>query len=325
MINFLFLVLGLALLVSGAEGLVRGSSSISKRLGVPSLVIGLTIVAFGTSAPELIVSLFSAWNGNSDIALGNMVGSNIANILLVLGFCSLITTLKVQKSTTWKEIPFAILSLVVLVFLGADKLLGGSTQNLISRGDGLVLMSFFAIFCYYTFELLNKSKDKTKDSKTDNEDEIIMYSNPISILMLIGGIAGLTIGGNIFVQNASQIAIDWGISEALVGLTIVSIGTSLPELVTSVVAARKGEGDLAVGNVVGSNIFNVFWIIGLTSTVKEISVSDIIWSDIFVALASVVLLFIVINIGKRHTLERWQGGFMVIVYIFYLAYLIIRG
>ncbi len=316
-ITIILLCVGLGILIIGAEALVNGSASISKRLGISSLVIGLTIVAFGTSAPELVINLFAAFQGNADIALGNIIGSNIVNTLLILGICAMITELKVQKSTTWKEVPFAFLAMGILVIMGNDILLGNTNSNMITRGDGMVFLGIFGIFLYYIIGLAQK--------KQSDENNIKTYPMSISVLLTLGGLIGLFFGGQLFVNNAVILAKLAGLSEAFIGLTIVAIGTSLPELITSITATRKGQDDLAIGNIVGSTIFNVLWILGITSIIHPLSVSTIAQTDAFIATGVTILLFIIVIIGKRHRIERWQGVLFVILYITYTIFALIRG
>jgi cation:H+ antiporter len=319
MILSIFLVLvGLGILIVGGESLVRGASSIAKRLKVAPIVIGLTIVAFGTSAPELAVNLFSAFQGSVDIAVGNVIGSNIANILLILGISALIRTIRVQKNTTWKEIPLALLAVLLVFVMANDRLFDGASANVLTRTDGLALMGIFAIFMYYTFGIAKASGDADKD-------EVKMYSTLISILLIIGGLIGLVFGGKLLVDNAIVLAQLAGMSQALIGLTIVAVGTSLPELVTSIIAVRHGHDDLAVGNIVGSNIFNILWILGLTSTILPLPISDAVQADILVNVGATILLFLFMFIGTKHRLNRWQGVMFVLMYVGYVGYLVMRG
>lgn len=313
----LFLV-GLTILLLGAEGLVRGASSISKNAGVPPIVIGLTVVAFGTSSPEFVVNTLSASKGVTDIALGNIIGSNIANILLILGASALITELSIQKNTVWKEIPFATLAVLVVFAMANDIFLDNETTNVLTRIDGLILLIFFAIFMYYIFEL-------AREGTVEIREEEYVYPMHISIILTIGGLLFLFFGGQLLVEQAVNLARLAGLSELFIGLTIVAIGTSLPELATSLLAAKKGQIDLAVGNVVGSNIFNIFWILGVTGVIAPIPVSVNANVDITICLLVNVALFIAMFVGKKHKLKRWQGGVFIIVYIIYLTYLIYRG
>lgn len=311
-----FLLIGLAVLIVGAEILVKGSASLAKRLGVSKLVIGLTVVAFGTSAPELFVNMYSAFRGQPDIAIGNIIGSNIANILLILGVSAIVRPLRVKSSTVWKEIPFALLGVVLIFTMGNDAFFDGSIFNAITRTDGFSLIAIFAVFLFYTFGI----------AKIDGDpDDVQEYSIWIAILLIIGGLLALIGGGKLVIDNAVVLARLAGFSEAFIGLTIIAIGTSLPELFTSVVAVWRGHDDMAIGNVVGSNIFNVFWILGLTSTVLQLPFNPATNIDVIVAIVATIALFIGLFIGKRHIIERWQGGLFLISYIAYIVYLVNRG
>lgn len=320
LVTILLLILGLAILIGGADFLVKGASSISKKYGVAPIVIGLTIVSFGTSAPELVINILSATKGAADIAIGNILGSNISNILLILGVSALFVELKVQKSTTWKEIPFAALSVIILGIMASDVWLDNTTANFLTRTDGLVMIGFFVIFMYYIFELFKNNKNEESE-----ESEIKEYSTGKSILLTIAGLAGLIIGGQVLVSQAVNLATLAGMSEMLIGLTIVAVGTSLPELATSVVAARKGQSDIAIGNVVGSNIFNVFWILGLTSIITPLSISDSARQDILINLGITILLFAFLFIGKKFKIQKWQGLVLILSYVIYTIFIVIRG
>jgi cation:H+ antiporter len=263
MIAAIFLIIdGFALLIGGADLLVRGASSLAIRMQVPEIVIGLTVVAFGTSTPELVVNLVSALKGSTGIAFGNVIGSNIFNILGILGISALIWPLDVKKATTWNEIPFALLTSFVLLILDNDNWFLSGAQNLLTRGDGLILLGFFAIFLVYTHKLSKQGSDSESSSK--------LYPLLPSLGFIIAGLAGLVIGGNMVVGSAVKLARLIGLSEAVIGLTIVAIGTSLPELSTSIVAALKKKPDIAVGNVIGSNIFNLLFIMGITTQIDSL-------------------------------------------------------
>ncbi|MFA7169664.1 MAG: calcium/sodium antiporter [Candidatus Paceibacterota bacterium] len=320
LVNVILLLVGLVVLVVGAEILVRGSASLAKKMKIPPLVIGLTIVAFGTSAPEMTVNVFSAFRGASDIALGNIIGSNIANILLILGIASIINPLKAQRSTVHKELPFSLLAVFVLLVLGNDVRLGNAPINALSFSDGIILISFFSIFLYYIFEMTRK-----KEKEDGESEEIKLYSTSLSALMIVIGIVFLVVGGKVLVDQAVTLAHLAGVSESLIGLTIVAIGTSFPELATSVVAAFRHQDDIAIGNVVGSNIFNIFWILGLTSVISPIPFNPEIDADLIMTMISTVILFLTFYVGKRHILERGQGFFLVFLYITYIIYLVSRG
>lgn len=316
LVPILLFVLGLGILIIGAEGLVRGAASLASKMKIQPIVIGLTVVAFGTSAPELIVNIFSALKGSADIAIGNIIGSNIVNILLILGLSAAIVPLKVQRNTTWKEIPFALLASVLVFTMGNDVFFDGTATNAITRTDGFSLLVMFAIFMYYIFGL----------AKVDGEaQEIKTYSYPLSVLLTAGGICLLFLGGKVLVDNAVLIAEAAGLSEAFIGLTIVAVGTSLPEMATSIVAAIHKQNDIAVGNIVGSNIFNVFWILGLTATMLQLPFNAAASIDVLVSVAATAVLFFAMFVGKKHELERWQGVLMVFSYFAYIGYLVYRG
>ncbi|OGE80772.1 MAG: sodium:proton exchanger [Candidatus Doudnabacteria bacterium RIFCSPHIGHO2_12_FULL_48_11] len=318
MLTYALFLLGFAVLIKGADLLVDGASSIARRLRVSDLVIGLTIVAFGTSAPELFVNIFASMQGNTDIAVGNIIGSNIVNMLFILGLAAVIYPLKVTKGTVWKEIPLSLLAVALVFFMANDRLVDRMDFDLLTRSDGLSLLAFFIIFLYYTFGI----------AKAQGEEFLAhpkQYSLFRSIGMIALGLFGLVVGGQWIVNGAISIAQSFGLSEALIGLTIVAVGTSLPELATSLVAAYKKSPDIAVGNVVGSNIFNVFLILGLSSVIRPLPLNSDLNFDIMIAAAAAVLLFGWMFIGKHHRLERWEGGVFVAFYIFYLTVIIMRG
>lgn len=319
LLTYILFFVGFGALIKGANLLVDGASSLAKRLGVSALVIGLTIVAFGTSAPELIVNIFASINGNSDIAIGNILGSNTANILLILGISAVIYPLAVKRGTVWKEIPFAFLAVIVLALMANDALIDKQSFSAITKIDGLALIAFFIIFLYYTFGI---SRVRAADAA---QVPIHRHSLPRACLMIGLGLAGLAIGGEWIVDGAVTLATTFGVSEALIGLTIVAVGTSLPELATSAAAARKKDVDIAVGNIVGSNIFNIFWILGVSAVINPLPFSSLLMRDMFVTIIATALLFAAMFIGKRHILERWQGICFIVLYVSYITYLVIRG
>jgi|JI8StandDraft_1071087.scaffolds.fasta_scaffold34912_3 cation:H+ antiporter len=312
-------IIGLAVLVYGAQWLVSGASHIAKKLGVSSLIIGLTIVAFGTSMPELVVSVYSAWTGASEIALGNVVGSNIANILLILGVASIIVPMKVSASTVRWEIPFALLASLAVLVMGSDALLGESTSGLISRGDGIILLGFFAIFMYYIFALAKHHAPV----KEDHGASKVSMSSAKATALVVGGLGGLIIGGKLLVDSAVTIAVAAGLSETVIGLTVVAVGTSLPEFATSVVAAMKKQMDIAIGNIVGSSIFNVFWILGVSAIISPLPAVGGFAVDALVMIGATLLLFVALYIGKKSLIERWQGVLFIFVYVAYVVYLLV--
>ena len=312
MLSILLLIIGLVFVVKGADFLVDGASSLAKKYNIPNIVIGLTIVAFGTSAPELAVSAYSAFTGSSEIAIGNVVGSNIANILLILGITAIINPLKVLKNTVQKEIPFALLSVIVLYFITNDILLDGASIDIISLSDALILLSFMAVFLVYLIHLTKNTSDA---------DEIPIEDLPLwkSSFFIFIGLLGLLGGGKLFVDNAVEIATLLGMSQAVIGITIVAFGTSLPELATSVVAAMKKNSDIAVGNVVGSNIFNVFFVLGISGLVAPLPKGGITNFDITIAIVSALGLLLGSVLLVKNQLGRTEG---IIFFTGYIAYII---
>ena len=314
-ISMIFVVIGLVLILVGANALTDGAAAVAKRFRISNLVIGLTIVAFGTSAPELTVSVLSAFKGSPDLAMGNVVGSNIFNVLLILGCTAAIVPLHVPKSTITKEVPLCILASFVLFFVAGDVWIDGAAENVLSRIDGLVLLSFFAIFFAYTLAIARNTED---------DDEESIKSMPVwrSALYIVGGLAGLIYGGQFFVDGSSAIARQLGVRESTIGLTLVAGGTSLPELATSVVAALKKNPQMAIGNVVGSNLFNVFFVLGCAATIHPLHVSGITLVDYGVMIGSAVLLLVFGQFFKQRTITRWEGAFLSLCFVAYTAYLV---
>lgn len=309
LLYFSLFVIGLVLLIKGAHYLVDGSSSLAKKMGISNIVIGLTVVAFGTSSPELVVNLFAVIRGSTDMALGNIIGSNTANVLLILGISSVILPLTIRKGTTWREIPFAFVITIFLVFVARD--------TSVDRVDGLALISFLIIFLAYSF--------KIRKHDAEHAEFVKACSKSTSWLMIFGGLIALALGGKLIVDSSINIARIFNITETLIGLTIVAIGTSLPELATSVVAVYKKNADIAVGNIVGSNIFNLGFVLGISAIIRPLPFSPVLNSDISVAVFSIFALFVFMFIGKKHTLERWQGVVFLACYFAYIAYLVLRG
>lgn len=319
MINLLFLIGGLLLILAGANGLTDGAASVAKRFNIPSIVIGLTIVAFGTSAPELTVSVSSAIKGSADIAIGNVVGSNVFNTLMIVGCTALFAPIVVTRNTLIKEIPLCILSAVALFICANDIMLDKGLDNVISTTDGLILLCFFAIFLSYTFAI---AKD---GSQTEEGEEIKLLPIWKSTLFILGGLAGLIIGGNFFVEGASGIARSLGVSESVIGLTLVAGGTSLPELATSIVAALKKNPEIAIGNVIGSNLFNIFFVLGCSASITPLYLTGINNLDLLMLVGASILLWLVgVFFGKR-TITRIEGSLMVGIYIAYTAFLIYQS
>jgi len=313
LISILSFIAGLFILIKSADYLVDGAGSIAKRYHVPSIVIGLTIVAFGTSAPELIVNLLSAFRGSTDLAVGNILGSNLVNLMFILGVAAFIRPLRVRLTTVSREIPFMLLASVMVLVLTADIWLDGTVFNVLSRADGLTLLGFFGIFLFYTSII-------ARGGNEEGQQGIKTFPSWTSFVMVVGGLAGLALGGNFLVEGAVTIAKSLGVSEGLIGLTIVAIGTSLPELVTSISAVRKGMVDLAVGNVVGSNIFNIFFVLGVTSSLTPLPFSRANVVDIVILVAVSLLFFASLVIDEKKTISRWKGIVLMGLYLAYLAY-----
>lgn len=305
---------GFYILIKGADLFVEGSVVIARKLKVSDLAIGLTLVAFGTSAPELAVNLISSLKGNTDLAISNILGSNIANILLILGVSSVIKEIEVQKSTTWKEIPFSLLGSVVVFFLANDVFFQANSFDILSRNDGFILLCFFVIFLYYVFSI---AKDQNKFPEEIQTKEM---KTIVAILYIFLGILGLIFGGDWIVNGSVQIAKFLGLTESFIGLTVVAVGTSLPELATSAVAAYKNHSEIAMGNVVGSNIFNIFFVMATSSVIKPLPFSLESQIDIFATLFASIILFIFMFIGEKHKLERNQGIFFLFAYFLYIIY-----
>jgi cation:H+ antiporter len=316
MLSVGLIIVGFFVLIYGANFLVDGASALASRLNVSKMVIGLTIVAFGTSSPELVVNVFASVNGNPQIVLGNVVGSNIFNIGGILGLCALIYPLAVKRNTTWIEIPIAFASSAILLLFANDIFLNNVQSNDIDRSEGVLLLLFFLVFLAYIFQLAKKG---------DEFAEVVInkYSLWKSILLVVAGLTMLVVGGKLIVDNAVKIATLLGWSERVIGLTIVSIGTSLPELATSLVAVRKRNVDIAVGNIVGSNIFNVFLILGVSAVVEKIPLTPENQYDLFVNIVISLLLFVFMFTGKRHKLDRFEGGLFLAIFVAYLISLLV--
>jgi len=311
-LDITFLLLGFGLLIIGANWLVDGSSSLARKFRVSDLAIGLTVVAFGTSTPELVVNLFAAVEGHHDIVFGNILGSNNFNLLFILGIAGLITPLVVKSSTVWKEIPLSFAVLLLLFLLANDFLF--SDSGVLSGIDGLILLFFFILFLFYVFKQVKTDIEVHRDYKE--------MSTPRIIALIAFGLGGLIAGGRLVVVNAVDLATDMGVSEKIIGLTIVAAGTSLPELVTSVIAGIKKNNDIAIGNIVGSNIFNIVFILGLSALLKPQEYDPAFNTDVFMIAFGTVFLFIAMFAGKKHRLDRWEAGIMLLIYIGYTLFLI---
>ncbi len=318
-----FLVIGFVLLIKGADFFVEGSSSVAKRLHVPSIIIGLTIVAMGTSLPETAVSVSASIIGNNELAVSNVVGSNIFNLMVVIGVCAMIATVNVAKETIKRDIPLSLICAGLLLLLGIAGL-GDKSSMILGRFDGVLFIAIFAgyIFCMVKLALKASKEGRKAAVEGDPDEEIKVRSVPISILFIIGGAAAIAIGGDMTVDAASRIASDLGMSQTLIGLTIVSIGTSLPELVTSIVAARKNEVDMALGNAIGSNIFNILMVLGIASAISPISIIKETIIDLCVLIVFTICVWIFA--GTRKKIGKIEGFVMVALYAAYAVYIIIR-
>lgn len=307
------IIVGFVLLIKGADWMVNGSTLLAKKKRIPDLVIGLTIVAFGTSAPELVVNTVASLENHSDIVLGNVIGSNNFNLFMILGIVGLIFPIAVQSSTVWKEIPISFFAAVVFLLLANGYFFFDNVG--LSRIDGMVLIFLFLLFLFYIY----------KQMKTDvivTEATVINASNSKIWGFIVLGLVGLVVGGKLIVDNAVTIASGMGVSEKIIGLTIIAAGTSLPELMTSVVAALKKNSDIAIGNIIGSNIFNIFLILSVSSLVHPITFRNVFNTDIYLLLGGTVFLFLAMFIGKKRTLDRWEAGVLLVTFIGYTTYLV---
>ena len=305
LLDILLIIIGVVLVLKGADFLTEGASALARRMHVPEIVIGLTIVAAGTSAPELFVSVVSALNGTPDLAVGNVVGSNTMNCMLIVGCAAMVAPMTISRSTVRKDIPFAVMASILLTCIALDNYLG--------RVDGIILLLGFVVFMAYT--LL-----QAKNGQAEPQTEVRQLNPWLSLLFLVIGLAMLVAGSNVFVGSASSVAAALGISEGVIGLTVVAGGTSLPELATSVVAARKGQSAIAIGNVIGSNVFNILLILGMTAVISPLQIEGITTIDMAVMLISVILVWLFSF--TRFTVERWEGALLVGGYLAYLTWLI---
>ncbi len=313
-LSVLLIIAGFVSLIKGADWMVSGASGLAKKYNVSDLVIGLTIVSFGTSAPELVVNSVASLQGHSDMVFGNVLGSNIVNLFLILGITTLVYPIKVQSNTVWKEIPISGFAVVVLFVLTNDFL--SDTSPVISRFDGAILMASLAAFMYYLFTQMKSDRAELVLPSVKNASNLKIWG------LIIIGTAGLIIGGKLVVENAIQVATVLGISEKIIGLTIVAIGTSLPELVTSVVAALKKNSDIAFGNIIGSNIFNILLILSVSSFINPIDFNTSFNTELILLAGGTLALFIAMFTGIQKKLDRWEAAILLVVYIAYTLYLI---
>jgi cation:H+ antiporter len=313
LIQISLLILGLALLIKGADWLVDGATSLAKKYNISDLAIGLTVVAFGTSAPELVVNAIASAQNHHDIVFGNIIGSNCFNLFIILGIAGLISPLAVQSSTVWKEIPISFFAIIVLFFLTNNFFISGSP--ILSRFDGLILFIMFGLFLFYIYKNL-------KRDQTDSEVKAKNLSTVKIWFLILAGLTGLVFGGKLLVDSAIKIATTMGISEKIIGMTIVAAGTSLPELATSVVAAFKKNNDIAVGNIIGSNIFNIFLILSASSFIKPILYDIKFNTDLYILGGGTIFLFVAMFTGQKKKLDRWEAALLLAFYIAYLAFII---
>ncbi len=316
-----FLLLGLGLILGGANLLTDGASALARSRGVSDLVIGLTVVAFGTSAPELVISIMSAIKGSAGLAIGNVVGSNIFNVLAIIGITSMVRPIKVGKDIMTNEIPMVVLSALVLLVMGNSRILDG-LPDAVTRVDGIILLIFFAIFMRYTFARAGKGGDEAPVPGQETVKAMPMWK---SLLWICGGLAGLIYGGDCFVRGASGIASSLGVSDAVIGLTVVAAGTSLPELATSVAAAVKGRPGMAVGNVIGSNIFNIFLVLGSSATIRSLPMGSVGNFDLLTLTGACLLFWLFGRIIGQNTITRGEGALMTACYVAYIAVLVARA
>jgi cation:H+ antiporter len=336
---YVLFVIGFFLLLKGADLLVSGSSSLAKKLKISDIIIGLTIVSLATSAPELFVNILSSLRGNAEIGIGNVFGSNIANILLILGISSIIYPLHVRRNTVLSEIPFSLAAVLLFGFIANTTIFsdiisdGFNQQNtlFISSYDGVILLAFFVLFLVYIIKITRENADntqmniilgKTEPETTEYNYEVLPTGR--AILYMVLGIIGLSLGGQWVVDGALHLSADFGFSDSFIGLTIIAIGTSLPELITSATAAFKKKADIAIGNVVGSNIFNILWVLGISAVIKPLPFEIISNIDIMIIIFSSALLIFVIAIGKKYVIERWNGVLFLLFYIAYIVFLFFR-
>ena len=317
-LQILILLAGLLLILFGANYLVDGSSSIAKKFGLSEFIIGLTIVGIGTSSPEMVVSFMSSFQGKADMAIGNIVGSNIFNTLMILGITALISPLAITKSNLRKDIPLNVLVTALLILLGMNATIFGFGANQISRLDGALLLGIFAWYLWFSF----KSDSGREEEKEDEESKTKEYSVLMSAIMIIGGLAGLIIGGKLFVDSATELAKMFGVSDKFIAITVMAAGTSMPELATCVVAALKGRGQLALGNVLGSNISNILLILGGAALINPLSCSGMTMVDLGLILVCAIFIFASAFMFKRRELDRYEGVILILMEIGYMWYLI---
>lgn len=319
--DIFLLILGLALILGGANFLTDGSAALAQRFRVPEFIVGLTIVAVGTSTPELVVSVLSAAAGNSDVAIGNIVGSNIFNVFLILGVCALIAPLPLTGGNIRRDLPFLTAVSVLLLLLTSDRLLGLGEVDAIGRIDGIVMLLLYIALIRYTIRAERRTAAQATQT-TQTEKPQRSRSLWLIVVMIAGGLAGLIFGGELFLDSASVIARALGVSESVIAITLVAGGTSLPELASSVVSLLKGKSEMALGNVIGSNIANILLILGLSATIHPLTLGGITRIDLLTVLLSSVLLFVTAFTFRRKAVDRWEGAIFLVIYALYIGYLV---
>lgn len=319
--DIFLLILGLALILGGANFLTDGSAALAQRFRVPEFIVGLTIVAVGTSTPELVVSVLSAAAGNSDVAIGNIVGSNIFNVFLILGVCALIAPLPLTGGNIRRDLPFLTAVSVLLLLLTSDRLLGLGEVDAIGRIDGIVMLLLYIALIRYTIRAERRTAALATQA-TQTEKPQRSKSLWLIVVMIGGGLAGLVFGGELFLDSATAIARALGVSESVIAITLVAGGTSLPELASSVVSLLKGKSEMALGNVIGSNIANILLILGLSATIHPLTLGGITRIDLLTVLLSSVLLFVTAFTFRRKAVDRWEGAIFLVIYALYIGYLV---
>jgi len=314
-LSIFLIIIGLAALILGADWMINGAAGLAKRFKVSDLAIGLTVVAFGTSAPELVVNAIASVDGYSEIVLGNIIGSNNFNLFIILGLAGLIYPIQVQSSTAWKEIPLSLVVAAFFFFMANDYFIGGKDE--LSRVDGLILLVGFILFLVYVFTQL-------KSEPSETIEEAVPKIGKLIFLIAIG-LAGLIIGGKLVVDHAVSVATELGVSQKVIGMTIIAAGTSLPELVTSIVAALKKKSDIAIGNVIGSNIFNILLILSVSTLIRPIEYIHAFNTDLYILMGGTVFLLIAMFTGVRKKLDRWESGLLLFFYIGYIVYMVVKG
>ena len=316
--NLIYIILGFVLLIKGADYLVNGASSLAKKLRISELAIGLTIVAMGTSAPEMVVNVYSSYQGLSDVVFGNIIGSNIFNLFLIMGVAGMIYPITVQRNSAWIEIPYSFLITLILIVMLNDVAIFGAEQNGLSLTEGIILLVFFGIFLLYVFKNMQKAGEIG-----DVEEVEILPTNKM-ILMIGGGVIGLGIGGALIVENAVVVAEEFEVSKKLIGLTLLAAGTSLPELATTAVASFQKKSDIAVGNIIGSNIFNILLVLALSAIVNPMPYNDVLNTDVAIILLGTLMLFIFNFTIKRYRLDRVESGLYLLGFFIYMFFLFYR-